>query len=462
MPEISIITPVYADIPEKVSWLGEMINSLNQQTFSDWEAIIVDDFSPHSLDPVKSIADKRCRFFRTSHNCGPSLCRNTGVALAESEAILPLDADDQLGEADVLETMFDHWKDQRDLIIYGDLQRLKDGEKGRIFELAEYTFPRAYMDLNGIIPVTGLHSKECHIKAGGWKTEIEAGLEDVEYWIAAGKAGFCGKHIKKIILLYRQHQTSRAFKLRRVNRRETEMRNLIREMHKDIYEGRFPMGCCGNRGTATPLVSSAQQAQSQRFTTLDQFEAGEKTWVQYNGQRTGSWGIIGPRTQIRYSVEQQGHRLEVHNDDLSIFRRSGRGRHFVIGVAPPQDFVSIPDPEPPTTEPFVAPPPSLAEIERLDRLAAETRGLDLEPIPPSPMPPPSPEPILETIQPQSIEAFLQALNLGENLISAIKDNWTVQTLSQAKPEELTTIKGIGKVRAKKIIREAKEFINGQS
>jgi glycosyltransferase involved in cell wall biosynthesis len=105
MPKISIITPIYCDISQKVDWLDEMIQSVRSQSITDWEIILIDDGSPLSLDFVKTkyADDTRLRWFNNARNFGPAMTRNTAVALAESECILPLDSDDILASPEVLE-----------------------------------------------------------------------------------------------------------------------------------------------------------------------------------------------------------------------------------------------------------------------------------------------------------------------------------------------------------------------
>lgn len=368
MPAISIITPAYIDTYDKLRWLEETIQSVQSQTFDDWEMIIVNDNSPimtHELEA--KYTSPKFRWFKTSQQNGPALTRNTAVELSESNCLFPLDADDALAENTALETMFKVWSENTKKIIYGDLQRYeeKNGEyqRSKIFSLPDYTFERS-LDLNGIMPVSCMHSWECWKAAGGWKNELEAGREDVEYWIAAGKAGFCGKRIPETVLLYRRHETSRDFNLRRVNRRENEMRNRIRLMHQDVYEGRYPMGCCGGGQPYVPPKTNNNVAAP---TSLDQFAESEKVWVEYNGLRQGNFGVKGPYTNISYRVRGPGHKLQVHANDKSKFERAGRGNDFNVGVAPPGDYiVSLPQ-EP---EEFTAPEPVLAEIVQLDDIAA--------------------------------------------------------------------------------------------
>ncbi len=369
---ISIITPAYIDTIEKLEWLNEMIASVKSQSLTDWELIIMDDTSPMPINLYE--ADERVRTLRMVTRSGPALCRNTAVALARFQALLPLDADDVLPSRTILDKLYQAWLEDRTKIVYGDLQRLEimDGiwRQGRVHELPEYRFTQKSAGINGTvldpagtIPVTALHSKECHIAAGGWKQELDSGLEDVEYWIAAGKAGFCGKHISEIVLLYRKYEDSRSSSLRR-NKQETRMRNRIRELHQDVYRGEYPMGCCGSGAAYVPPPS---QAGVSAPLTLDQYSSNEKVWVEYVGQRQGSFGVVGQFTNYPYTIDGPGHKLEVHVNDLNKFKHSGRGQDFKVGVAAPNGFNAPPPPSGPQS--FIAPEPVLAQILQLDRIA---------------------------------------------------------------------------------------------
>ena len=96
MAKISIITPLYnrEDIVQKT------IDSVLDQTFTDWEHIIVDDGSTDkSWFVIASYAemDNRIRVFkRYKEPKGGSTCRNIGVEYATSDLIIFLDSDDIL------------------------------------------------------------------------------------------------------------------------------------------------------------------------------------------------------------------------------------------------------------------------------------------------------------------------------------------------------------------------------
>jgi O-antigen biosynthesis protein len=97
MPRFSIVTPVY-DPPADV--LLETIATVQAQTFSDWELILVDDRSPspHVLPILReaAAADTRITVIERKRNGGIVAASNDGLAAARGEFIALLDHDDTL------------------------------------------------------------------------------------------------------------------------------------------------------------------------------------------------------------------------------------------------------------------------------------------------------------------------------------------------------------------------------
>jgi hypothetical protein len=368
---ISIITPAYIDTIEKLEWLNEAIASVQSQLFEDWELLLIDDASPMGIT-LANPSDK-IRQFRTTHKSGPSTCRNTAVALARYDCLLPLDADDMLADMSTLGTMFTTWRRDKTKVIYGNLRRLtkQNGEwqLGKELSLPEYDFKKS-LDPEGIMTVTSMHSIEAHVRAGGWKVDLEAGLEDVEYWISCGLAGFCGQKLNEVVLHYRRHENNRSLQLREVNRREPEMKQLIYNKHKSAYEGRLPVGCCGGGGSTYVPPETFTQRYESSPSTLDQYANNEKVWVEYSGQREAGFGVVGRFTNISYNVNGPGHKLEVHVNDISQFRQAGRGLDFKIGVGAPNGHVQAPLKTEISPEAYQGGQPELAEILQLDPIAA--------------------------------------------------------------------------------------------
>lgn len=91
-PLVSVVVPHY----NRAERLLQTIASVQAQTLSDWELLIVDDASPTGPEPVlaPALADPRVRLVRQAHNGGPSIARNTGVERARGRFVAFLDSDD--------------------------------------------------------------------------------------------------------------------------------------------------------------------------------------------------------------------------------------------------------------------------------------------------------------------------------------------------------------------------------
>lgn len=88
IPAVSIIIPAY-----NARFLGEAVQSVFDQTYRDFELIVVDDGSPGSA--IKEICDSfsGVRYIRQA-NAGPSVARNLGIREARAQLIAFLDDDD--------------------------------------------------------------------------------------------------------------------------------------------------------------------------------------------------------------------------------------------------------------------------------------------------------------------------------------------------------------------------------
>ncbi len=102
MPQISIIIPTY----NSARTVEETIASVQKQSFTDYEIIVIDDGSQdNTIDVVKNIAEPRLKLF-IYENGGVAIARNRGIARATGEFISFLDADD-LWSLDKLESQIE-------------------------------------------------------------------------------------------------------------------------------------------------------------------------------------------------------------------------------------------------------------------------------------------------------------------------------------------------------------------
>jgi glycosyltransferase involved in cell wall biosynthesis len=90
-PAVSVIIPTYGG----ADFLGEAIQSVLNQTFKDFELIVVNDASPdHTDEVVRRFDDPRLRYIRHEQNRGVANARKTGVMQSQGDIIAHLDQDD--------------------------------------------------------------------------------------------------------------------------------------------------------------------------------------------------------------------------------------------------------------------------------------------------------------------------------------------------------------------------------
>jgi glycosyltransferase involved in cell wall biosynthesis len=89
-PVVSVIMPTW----NRARCVGAAIRSVQAQTFSDWELIVVDDGSSDDTAAVLKlfVGDSRIRYFKQSH-AGQSAARNRGQMVAKAPLIAYLDSD---------------------------------------------------------------------------------------------------------------------------------------------------------------------------------------------------------------------------------------------------------------------------------------------------------------------------------------------------------------------------------
>lgn len=95
-PKVSIIIPLY----NRVDLVGQTLDSVINQTYKNWEAVIVDDGSTDgSFEYIQGLANNEPRIKSLQRNRKPkgaSTCRNIGIEHAQGDYIIFLDSDDLL------------------------------------------------------------------------------------------------------------------------------------------------------------------------------------------------------------------------------------------------------------------------------------------------------------------------------------------------------------------------------
>lgn len=90
-PFFSIVIPTY----NRGDLIGRCLDSIISQTYTNWEAIIVDNFSEDNTEQVVlSYQDDRIRFIKNHNNGIISVSRNKGIDMSKGDWICFLDSDD--------------------------------------------------------------------------------------------------------------------------------------------------------------------------------------------------------------------------------------------------------------------------------------------------------------------------------------------------------------------------------
>lgn len=88
---VSIIMPAY----NSACFISDSIKSVINQTYSNWELLVIDDCShDNTIEVVKSFNDERVVLIESEKNGGGAIARNKGLAKAKGKWIAFLDSDD--------------------------------------------------------------------------------------------------------------------------------------------------------------------------------------------------------------------------------------------------------------------------------------------------------------------------------------------------------------------------------
>ena len=193
MPQISIIVPVYG----VENSLHRCLNSILEQTFTDWECILVDDGSKDRSGSICDEYAQKDKRFRVIHkkNSGVAMARQTGLDNAAGNYIIHIDSDDYV-EPEMLESMLHALQEQNvDILVTdffyidskGDQKLYKQEFKGN--NIKQLSTEILYQRLHGSL-WNKLIKKDC-VKIS--QAHFFLGInycEDVLFWAQMAKCNF--------------------------------------------------------------------------------------------------------------------------------------------------------------------------------------------------------------------------------------------------------------------------------
>jgi glycosyltransferase involved in cell wall biosynthesis len=240
MPKVSIIIPTY----NRANFIGETIQSILNQTFQDFEIIVVDD---GSTDNTKKIIDgfikqsEKIKYLYQNHCGRPSIPRNYGFKISTGKYLAFLDSDDLWlpkkleKQINVLEKNINvGFVDCKNIIINEFGSEIKGSYKFPIYNGDVF---RELLKSNIILTPGSVIIKRDVIEKIGNFDESLLSLDDWDLWIRISKYyGFA--YINEPLFKYRVHINNVTATLPQRNAEEQII--YIFEKHKNDYKDAQP------------------------------------------------------------------------------------------------------------------------------------------------------------------------------------------------------------------------------
>jgi len=216
-PLISIITPLYNQAP----YIQQTILSVINQTYENWEWIILDDGSTDDTgEIIKKNSDTRIKYFFQEHSGIKNLTKtfNKALSLTNGSLVATLDGDDYWTE-DKLETQIKAFNDPASVLCYSEARLVNKNNKKISYIGIPADFSIASNNPAGsalkellvnrrcfIVNSTVIYRKDNLLKIGGF-TEAKGIAQDYPTWIKLSLEGHFTP-VYKCLGYYRKHPSS--------------------------------------------------------------------------------------------------------------------------------------------------------------------------------------------------------------------------------------------------------------
>lgn len=229
LPKVSVVIPCY----NHGIFLNDSVNSVLEQTFQDFEIIIVNDGSTddYTNKVINSYTNNKIKIITTT-NQGLSAARNNGIKISTGEYILTLDSDD-IFESTFLEKAIPILNDNTNIGVVTCWYKTFGKDFGREYGVIypEGGDIKNFLARNNCC-ASSLFKKECWVKVGGYNEKFLNGYEDWSFWIDVTKKGWVVNVIQEVLFNYRV--TNNGLYSVIVNKKPELLKQLVNE-HKEIF-----------------------------------------------------------------------------------------------------------------------------------------------------------------------------------------------------------------------------------
>jgi glycosyltransferase involved in cell wall biosynthesis len=260
MPKISIVVPCF----NQEAYIGETLQSVLKQTYTDWECIVVNDGSHDGSQAViDRFAKQDGRFLPfTKANGGVASARNFGFAQARGEFFVPLDGDDTL-HPDFIRRCVERFESRPDTdLVHTKTKRM--GESSKVWHLPTYSYDKLLWQ--NMIVNTSMFRREAFRASSGYAEDMRHGFEDWEFYIRLLKPHSVVHFIDTPLFYYRVKKVSRSSSHIAEGWRE-ESERMIFERNRETY-ARFmgnPLEAFNQRMKDFAPVFTARYKRSLRY-----------------------------------------------------------------------------------------------------------------------------------------------------------------------------------------------------
>jgi len=202
---VSIITPAY----NVQRFITASIHSVLNQTYNNWEMIIVDDGSTdntHNIIEGFSSKDKRIKLLRHKKTLGAALARNTAINAATGNFIAFLDADD-LWEPHKLATQIEFMRANNVAISFTSYKLIDEGGNSlnKVVQALPVVDYKKQLKCNYIGNLTGIYNVDLLSKIEIPKIKKR---QDWVMWLSAIEKAGEARGIKEVLASYRVRKNS--------------------------------------------------------------------------------------------------------------------------------------------------------------------------------------------------------------------------------------------------------------
>ena len=202
-PLVSVIIPTY----NHAHFLGRALQSVFDQTYPNWEAIVIDNHSQDNTDEiVRNYQDSRITLLKIHNNGVISASRNMGIRAARGDWIAFLDSDD-LWYATKLERCLARLNEGFDLVCHGE-RWLGEGRDREVFYGPEARAGYQSLLFDGnCISTSAVVVRREHVEAvGGFDDDPNViTAEDYDLWLRLARNGARIGFVHEILGEYRIH-----------------------------------------------------------------------------------------------------------------------------------------------------------------------------------------------------------------------------------------------------------------